>query len=341
MRKHLATYASVLALTIALACTPISMDYPSYGVFMNSLDRVTRERVKKFKNICEDTRQGDTFIYFTDPHIYPQENTDTTYEEKHFNSKFSVMKNIFNYLPVNCCICGGDWITKGDYQDFAKAELQFAKHYMDKWFQSFYTMLGNHDTNYCGTVSKDNAGSGNLPLSFFEDTLFAEHGHAYYSFSGKHTGFYILDSGNESEANVSGYRSEQIEWLANRLLTDNYGHAVLGFHMFYDHGHQTAFSEIIVTLAEAFNKRESFSFNGIEYDFSGKNGRIIFILVGHNHEDYITEEHGIPIISTCCYSTNGRSTFDLCMIDYDSDMLKLVRIGNGESRSLPLLDAER
>lgn len=338
MRKHLATYTFVLAAALILftfkSCTPVRMDYPSFGVFMNSVSKDTRNKINKFRDEYASSLEKETFIFFSDPHIFPQANSDTTDSERAFNAKFSEMKNIAHYLDINFTICGGDWITKGDYQEFAKRKLLFAKHYMDKWFEPYYPIMGNHDTNVMGVMSENDSSAGLIPMEFLENGLFSNLGHTYYTFKGEKTRFYVLDT--YLDWRFTEHMNSQIHWLAESLLSNADPHIAIAQHIYTDGGDITKMTDAVMKICVAFNEKKSITYDKVTYDFSPTVGKIHFALVGHNHKDYVNEEYGIPVICTQNFLKTGTASYDLCIVNYDSSVLRMFRIGDGQSRDIPI-----
>ena len=107
--------------------------------------------------------------------------------------------------------------------------------------------------------------------------------------------------------------------------------------VFYSLANQSVqpITERILSIAEAFNNRTVISVNGTDYDYSDAEGRVEFILAGHNHADGIYTLHGIPVILTInVRSGENAPSFDLCLIDYDNREFKMVRIGDGDDRTV-------
>lgn len=314
------------------SCAPAQMDFPSFDTFLESVNRDTRSKIKIFRNECDSSTENETFIFFSDPHLFFPANRDTTDLEHSFNSKFSVMKNICQYLGLNFIICGGDWITKDDYQEFAEQELLFAKHYMNRWFKSYYPIMGNHDTNYMGFVSEDEPTPGYLPKSFIEGSLFKEFGGTSYAFYGERTVFYILDSGIDWK--MTDDKKSQLHRLANSLSKSENEHIVIAYHSFYNGSDITSMSQAILKICNAFNNKGCTSFDKVNYDFSSSRGQVHFILAGHNHKDSVDIEQGIPVIRIINFLHTGVPSYDLCLIDYDKMKLYMTRIGDGNSRTI-------
>lgn len=223
----------------------------------------------------------------------------------------------------------------------AKEKLLFADRQMKLMFSEYHKMMGNHDTNYQGIVSEANQTRGDLSRVFIDNEYFSETCSAYFSFSGKETRFFILDSGLDWNVTMDDYRCEQIHWLANQLQSNKYEHNAIGIHMFYtDSGKLTPMSELLVGLCDAYNSNLTLSFQGTIYDYSTIKGKIHFIIAGHNHSDgltYVGKESNLPIIQSVNFNKEGSSSFDICALNYNKMELYLLRVGLGEERIIDLL----
>ncbi len=287
------------------------------------------------QSIIRNSNVSEAFLFFTDPHLLSGDNQFSQTTKNNLNDSFKSAKDLYDKLMLDFCLCGGDWLNDGDTQDLAKEKLLYADQLMKTTFSKYYKIMGNHDTNYLGFVSKDKDKRGDLPRSFIDGEYFSETGSAYYSFDGRETRFFILDSGLDWEISMDEYRLEQILWLAEQLRTNDREHIVIGIHMFYSEDKITPMSEILVKLCDAFNEKKEISIGDREIDFTLAKGRIHMILSGHNHKDGLTYEgisRSLPVVRTCNYTINGTQTFDLCFVDYNKEVLNLVRVGRGDNR---------
>lgn len=296
------------------------------------------EQVKKLSK--SGTRADESFLYFTDPHLLLYFDIFDDELKSNLVSFFLLPKEVYDYLSLDFCLCGGDWLNHKDSQAVAKEKLIYADKYMKTLFGNYHKIMGNHDTNYQGVVSNDNTTRGDFPRSFIDGEYFSETGSAYYSFVGEETKFFVLDSGLDWKAAMDEYRWEQVRWLANQLLLDDNDHLAICIHMFYSLGELVPMSKQIVSLCDAFNSRQEISINGQLFDYSESKGTIHFILSGHNHEDvvtYVGRNQSLPSVQTCNFGILKTSpTFDICLIDYTKGLLNMIRVGKGESRQIDL-----
>lgn len=289
--------------------------------------------ISDFLSKYESVNNKVSFIFFTDPHLLSGGDDFSDDVKSKIDSSLLPMKELYTLLPLNFCLCGGDWLNQRDGQYVAKQKLLYVDHQMKKMFSPYYKMLGNHDTNYQGFVSSIDSTRGDLSREFLEQYYFSETGSAYYSFRTNNTQFFILDSGLDWELQMDSYRWEQVKWLAKGLFECESQHIVLGIHMFYEN-YITPMSEIVASLSRSYNNHESFVVENEVYDFSNTQGTIHAVLSGHSHIDAIDYYNDIPIVRTCAFYEN--QSFDLCILNYDTNYMDLIRVGYGEGRHIKL-----
>ncbi len=326
-----------------VSCTPLVIHDAIVGEAKeyNDFKGISKELLPYYEGFMSQynsVHDKETFIFFSDPHLLGNDNSFTLQERIFFESSFNSMKCLYDKLPIDFCLCGGDWLNSKDTQDAAIRKLQFANEKMKDWFPRYYKILGNHDTNYQGIVSADNSSRGDLPDSIINNVYFNDTGSAFYFFKVKQTLFIILDTGIDWQTSINEYRKQQIEWLSQLLLVSKESHIVIGMHIFYNVYDtiktRTPMSLEVMGLCNAFNKREVYESNYLTCDFTNAHGIVHFILCGHNHVDFEYYENDIPCIAITKFISDGKPSFDLCMIDYDNGYLETVRIGTGENRHI-------
>lgn len=296
--------------------------------------------IAAFRAKTDSIVDKETFLYFTDPHLLSYDNQFSEAIKYNFESSFSPVGELFNILPLNFCLCGGDWLNAGDTQEVAAEKLLYADSQMKQLFSGkYYKMFGNHDTNYQGLVSETDSTRGVFSRDFIDKTYFSETGSAYYTFDGRNTSFFILDSWLDWTLQMDDYRWEQLDWLSNQLKNNRCQHKVIGIHMYYNEGQTVPMSEVLMDICDAFNLRQTISVNGREYDFSESVGKVHLIISGHNHVDglnYVGRDGEIPVVRTCAFMKDNTPNFDLCVLDYDTGYLHMIRVGTGENRKVKL-----
>lgn len=296
---------------------------------------INEAKCKQFSAYFNNSGICETFVFMTDPHLLGISNT---FNEVQFAQYINTLAKYYDNTPVDWCICGGDWLNNSDYQDIACWKLGYMDATMRKTFKHYFPVLGNHDTNYQGVVSADDASRGDLTHQTLINLMFRENGNTYYKFQGNNTRFYVFDTGIDWETEMNLFKWGQIDWFANALIKDDAEHSVIIQHIFYTSGTSVnPMASNIQAIAGAYNSRQSITLNGITYNFSGCTGKIACVIAGHSHFDAIvTEGVSVPVWLTTNMMDGDVPTFDICIIDYTDGKMKSVRIGTGENREMTL-----
>ena len=367
----------------------VSSDLLLLGTFNSSYNNsIDMDIVSKYCSLLKDKENIETFVFFTDPHLTPRDRYDSRFNANNEYSTIelardkyiTVLQKYYNSMPIDLCICGGDWLNLNHSQAEAMRELGYMDGYMRKLFRRFYPLFGNHDCSPYGATSSDKSyWKLALKNDSMRNLMFRENGGTYYSFDGINTKFYMLDSGvsfigtmtvseltnaQEGDEELYGFlvanRWEQIDWLGNKLLTDDADNSVIAMHIYSNAGNSTqwyqesksysangihALAKNAKNMAVAYNNRENITLNGITYNFSQCTGKVNLILCGHAHFDFVDLTNEIPIVCTTDfkggYTPSGgsythllRSTFDCCVMDNDDGVLDMVRVGANKDRSI-------
>jgi hypothetical protein len=59
-------------------------------------------------------------------------------------------------------------------------------------------------------------------------------------------------------------------------------------------------------------------------------------MCGHQHKDAVVTLGGVPVVMTTHMRDGGVPTYDLCLANYDTNILHLVRIGTGADRTVQI-----
>lgn len=285
----------------------------------------------------------ETFLFFTDPHLLE----GSAWQNRCYEYMSQIQK-YYNSVPMNFCLCGGDWLGNADLPAEATFKMCYIDGFMHSKFRDCYMLVGNHDTNYQG---KKDAGSANFTTRLSEQSIadlwYRDTGRAYYRFDGCHSRFYCFDTGKENQplAWYGNYGMNQAKWFAESLQTDDSQHIVMSAHIFYNNYDASASTNVIHPLtvkifdiAQAYNARGTITVGGTTYDFTGRTGKVEYFIGGHTHADLNGVLNGIPWVLTTWVRDNRASaaTFDLCMADYGNHVLHMVRVGGGSSRDISL-----
>ena len=263
----------------------------------------------------------DSFVFFTDPHIYCYGHDDASREKFYIE-----LEDVYQSSKFNFIISGGDWIDSKDTEDEAIYKLTQVKKEMNARFDNYHLLVGNHDTNYQGEKQLTNEQISNL---------WYDGGNAYYTFRTEKTRYYAFDTGIDWKNYMVDYRWEQMHWFAQSLIDNNDENIMLFMHIFTqnkDDNKPSAFAETMGLIAQAFNNKWDIYVEGKCYDFSQTKGKIRCVFAGHSHRDFFTKIYGIPVIGTTKASDYVNVSCDLCFIDYDENKVRLMRYGVGKSR---------
>lgn len=269
----------------------------------------------------------ESFTFFTDQHLMLDENGDY---EASMPARVSDLQKVYNSVPMNFIVSGGDWLNNGDTADQACFKLGYVDGFMTSMFKNSHLMVGNHDTNYQGVDQLSNDTVANL---WFRDTK-----KAYYSFDGKNSKNYVFDSGLDHDSStMDSYRWEQIDWFAKLIKADNPEHATVFSHIVWSNSSYNvgALADNFTKVIKAFNDHSTITLNGETYDFTGNTGHIDYVLSGHLHEDHDDTINGVLCIATNWFGGNSRA-FDLVLNDYNSGTVKMVRVGSGSDRTFSI-----
>lgn len=302
-----------------------------------SIAPVDDDKLAEYANLfCNASSNTEQFIYFTDPHPMHfgwnnELNTQT----------YLALQHYYNSTPTAFALSGGDWLQSGQTPTQAAVTIGringLTKHLFNN---NFYTVLGNHDSNYQGIDDAGTPRKGTLSQQALADLWFPRYHRCYYSFDGFSTKFYILDSGSDWDTKMNDYRFEQVYWLAQQLIANNDAHSAIAVHIWWNLNEDTVptpFAQTITQVIEAYNAHGSVTINGKSYDFSGKNGRVEFVLCGHLHIDRNGTAAGIPVVASLNATETTGYGFELVLADYDKRSLTEVRVGGrGSSRVFSL-----
>lgn len=289
-------------------------------------------------NIAMANASGDrsAFLYYTDAHWTGS-----------YQQGVNLLKYLAQNTPVKKVIFGGDIIEK---------ESDLA--YVDSWREQVsqlpwhHSVAGNHDDSI-----SDDGSSGDLWGIEEAYNFLLEPEAADYVVRGDKM-YYYIDVGSEKtryifldtatgEGNVLNDESQQI-WLKNSLLTTPSGwHIVAVAHIWRvysgtaDAGWAMG-AKIALDMLDAYNAR-----TGV---YASCTGKVEFCIGGHCHWDADhTSDGGIPVILTECESyyslrsglgaksgTITESSVNAIVADYGAGVVKVIRVGRGNSRTVML-----
>ena len=295
--------------------------------------------VKGFAENYKGKNNIESFLFFTDQHLLE---TNNTLNENKLINYINPLQKVYNSLPLNFIVNGGDWLNSGDNKNIACFKLGYITGFMTSKFNNYYPVLGNHDTNYQGKETDESAiNTGKLSNETINNLLFPNSTKNYYSFKGKRSLNYVLDTETDwqwDSGNMTSYAWEQINWLGNKLKEDNPEHSTIFMHIIWN-TNQLASQETpialidpLTKLLDAFNNHTTITLNSISYDFTNTTGHVDYILGGHLHADHNYTYNNILCVVTKNYYATSTGTYDIVLNDYDNNKLIMYRVGDGSSR---------
>lgn len=296
------------------------------NLMLKSLD--VTEKVKEYQTKITNGLSNEAFIFFTDAHTMQHDYTNNINKSSYQIVNNYLIDKIKNYKDNTCVdfvIDGGDWLQDSDTEEDAKMRLGIVSGKC-KTLGKCYHLVGNHDTNYQGSATLDNETITNI--------LFREFGKTYYSFNGKNTKFYCLNSGLDNKTALNDFDNEQIEWLCSSLAEDNSENIAICTHIWWNADAKTVFSDAMTNIINTYNNRGTYG----KHNFANAKGKIKFVLSGHTHKDLTETLTTGTVVVSSINSGYGNNSFDVVYADYSNSKLYFVRVGVGESREFDLIN---
>jgi hypothetical protein len=300
------------------------------------LDEATRTKIKNFATMFNNTDNIESFLFFTDPHL-TQFRGDAWRPQ--FNEFMGHLKSVYDEVPVTRVFCGGDWMGNKELPSDACYRLGLVDATMRANFgERYHLVAGNHDYNAYGCSADGEAmGTGLITPKTIRNLWYRDLGKNYYKIESQNTDFYVFDSQDSEGFASNEYTVEQAKWFAACLQANARENIAIVSH-FVCTPQNTPYDTTswISDVAKQFNARSTITIYGTVYDFSNATGKVRFWMQGHEHEDYVLTHKTIPVIVTTDMRAGGIPTYDLCLANYDTNKLHLVRIGTGEDRVIDI-----
>ena len=286
--------------------------------------------ITRYQELFSDVGNNfESFVFFSDPHCF-----DGDYEEK-MRKMISTVEKYYNSTSTDYVLCGGDWLGNSDTLATASYKLGLVKGFGKSMLggDNFYNIVGNHDYNYQGTPTFTYEQIGNYWYSGDK---------CYYTIKRKNCNYYALDTGVDNDDTITAYRMAQLKWLCQQLLEDDAPHSTIFMHIAFYYPNSTptisGMGEKVGAIIEAYNGRSSITLDGSAYNFASCYGKIDMVLCGHVHADVEITLGNVPcvsVINTGKSNSDGAS-FDLVLVDYDNEVMHMVRVGSGNDRDISL-----
>lgn len=282
--------------------------------------------------------EKDGFIFFCDTH---------------WGANCKKSQQIIEYLisstPMDKVVWGGDVITHSDSN--RESMMRLGKQFRESFsaVEKFYCIIGNHDNNSYEQTNPKAIFSFSEVHDFLynsgkytqRDSHFFDY---YFDCKEEKTRYICLDTSQREKD------ADQELFLCETLLhTPERYHIVIMAHIWlewepvgrtYIPNEQT---NKMFELFRKFNARGKWE----KYDFSRSSAKIVLLLGGHIHNDFVTFDYagGIPIVLSDCdamyKSCNRRyppqkgfpseQCVNCVILDYTNEKFYFIRVGRGEN----------
>ena len=315
------------------------MELPDYyhadGYMDGKLDTI-----RSHEDAC--SFNGDGFIFLTDYH-----------RATSVLRSPALVRYITNRTSVKRMIFGGDGITEYSSKDVAKEEILKARRDFDYLSGDKYlAVIGNHELNNAGGSADKEA----QQLSASEAYAYvAKENEGIYTVLDEYAYFwdnevqkirYYLIGCNYTSLIIPTTISKVLASFAQ--VPDGYSVVVVS-HV----GIKSTAAEldsrfsVIAAGMDALKNKTPYQYNGVDYDYSGKDVDVICAITGHRHVDgYVVTDGGTLVIATTSDTPNEagissltrtkgtitESAFDAVQIDKARRKVYLTRIGAGDDR---------
>ena len=293
------------------------------------------------ENMAACGQDGDTFVFVTDLHWDPY----VKYDNRNARRSPDLVRKVVKATGITKIITGGDYFTGNDDADFMADQLRDIFNSFAIEGTRLYTMMGNHDWNKYNTPtgSWNDAAAYSMIMKPIENhVIMGDYLCYHFDVQACKTRYIVLNSGDQGDTISQG----QMDWLAEVLDSTPSGYRIIvGMHIWYDvtgqgtPEHSVAVSTQgtqVMTVCDAFNAADT---DGRE---------VVLLFGGHCHDDHeFTTSGGIPIVLTDCdayrstYNSASANTIteqcvDVVTIDYSNGLVKCVRIGRGDNRTVSM-----
>ncbi len=328
------------------ACGAIGSEMFESGKTLSEV--IDLSKSERYDAIASGIENGERFMYFTDTHYISSGSNGVL--SAGYDQHIDIMGVYFKSSDLSFAISGGDWLNNSNTTEGALDCMRDIDMRMQTAFgRNYYMVVGNHDYNYQikpeggGSVvmSKYQLTPDQIASVWYTDERYS--GKTYYSFVGENTKVYVFDCGIDwgHTTTMNEYDEEQLAWFLSELEKNDDAHIAVAPHM-YNVINETDVHIMIkqaLDISNAYNERGTYEYNRRTYDFSGKSGRVEFLIAGHQHHDYVDYYKGIPCVLVVNNGSSGSyPAFDMVAVDYDARVLHTVRVGTYDVSEASKLD---
>ena len=292
---------------------------------VDSYEKIYSERISEVvQDYKEESETGQIgYIWISDLHL---KTTQSTFTNEVLPRQLKAVKETAERANLDFICIGGDVID-------AEQSLENAYSLLNKPIKEIADcrvpviwLFGNHDSNQygTGTITKSKA-MALFPENseFYNSIVFSDehNGSFYFDIKKKNTRIVCLNSAdapnqnypNAKPTNWWSYSQEQIEWFCSEALkTDNniiiLTHSPSQYDInSWDHGNDGGYSTDFNNVITAYNStpKHPITLYGHTYDFTGVDGKILYVHSGHTHWEYDqtikeVKSGSVPCVVTGC-----------------------------------------
>lgn len=279
------------------------------------------------------------------------------WHDAHWNYNYQksplLLKYLYKHTTINKTNFGGDVLETENGLDLDTLSYVYDWRNAIRGIPNHHSVIGNHDDG------NSSVSDGNLPEGFIYSFLLGAeeqpnvvYGDGYYYYIddvAEKTRYLYLDTATKN-GNVASDEAQEVFVREALKSTPRGWHIVPIAHIWLNVDYDvsppvaTDFSAGGTLLLEMFD-----NYNTRQGEYATCGGTVEFCIGGHSHvdNDYVSAT-GIPVILTECDSRGVRSglscteetttenSVNAIIADYTNNVVNVIRIGRGESRTVPI-----
>lgn len=271
----------------------------------------------------------------------------------------ALLRRIMNSVPVKYVVCGGDIIGEGT-KEYAESTMIDCIDSFRKLGITFPVCIGNHDRNWNPAHNQRDYPErklSNQEVRTLLETQYSEYPAVYFSNNGlnfyidypSNTRLVFLDTGDTHEHDgVSAIYWSDYKAFADVLMASGDRNIIVIAHSLSGN-----IGTRLCRISTGFNNRNAeYNSSYLSYDFSQATGHVYLVIGGHIHSDTINKPDGCNVayvtVDTDSMKTHNQDgatpgtidsqAFDIITVDYNTGIIRFVRIGRGHDREITVID---
>lgn len=298
-----------------------------------------QEKVETINRLMAASEDQATFLWYSDVHW-----------QQNYKISPSLLKYIGDNTYIDKTVFGGDLATTGNELENL---LEWREAVRD--VKNHHSVIGNHDnvsavlpseeTRYDFLIAPERTPDMVQP----GDTLYY-----YIDDPQEKTRYLYLSTGR------MWVMEDELRFVVDSLNSTPAGWRVVVFsHIWFQYADTTTptvgsvpdYCQELMRMFDRYNARQS-GINPlcmVPYDFTNGQGEVVLCVGGHTHIDYDFRTEGgiaVMLMETDSYQVRANSlavrqsimeaAVSAVIVDYDAQVVRVVRIGRGEDRTFPL-----